>query len=263
MLYFHRKCAAAFPFHAEKGIPRIFTGNCLSLEHLTFAFCHGTENRNTTATRHVDESVQKKARQTGDEETENLSTQAQAKFDKFKILHTMIKIALLSYTPQRYLGHASFEAQEDSRHIIDFKSGRKFATKWASRLFCKALSLMDLKDTVIVCIPASCQRTYTRRFRKFSETLCAKTGAINGFDHIKVIGKREKCHICGEHVAEDNVWIDADFFKGKRILIIDDICTTGRTSDEFREKMEQAGAHVRMAMFLAKTTQFKKKQYFN
>jgi hypothetical protein len=38
MLYFHRKCAAAFPFHAEKGIPRIFTGNCLSLEHLTFAF---------------------------------------------------------------------------------------------------------------------------------------------------------------------------------------------------------------------------------
>ena len=36
--YFHRKSAAAFRFHAENGIPRIFTGNCPSLEHLMFAF---------------------------------------------------------------------------------------------------------------------------------------------------------------------------------------------------------------------------------
>ena len=155
----------------------------------------------------------------------------------------IFKYALMSYLPQKYLRHASFEAQEADRLIIDFKSGRKYATERVSRLFAKTLSLMDLKDTIIVCIPASCQRTYTRRFRKFSENVCAKTGAINGFDHIKVIGKREKVHISGEHAAEDNVWIDTDF-----------------TSDDFREKMEQAGAHVRMAMFLAKTKQFKKKQ---
>lgn len=172
----------------------------------------------------------------------------------------IFKYALMSYLPQKYLRHASFEAQEADRLIIDFKSGRKYATERVSKLFAKTLSLMDLKDTIIVCIPASCQQTYTRRFRKFSENVCAKTGAINGFDHIKVIGKRDKVHISGEHAAEDNVWIDTDFFQGKRILIIDDICTTGRTSDDFREKMELAGAHVRMAMFLAKTKQFKKKQ---
>ena len=142
----------------------------------------------------------------------------------------IFKYALMSYLPQKYLRHASFEAQEADRLIIDFKSGRKYATERVSRLFAKTLSLMDLKDTIIVCIPASCQHTYTRRFRKFSENVCAKTGAINGFDHIKVIGKREKVHISGEHAAEDNVWIDTDFFQGKRILIIDDICTTGRTS---------------------------------
>ncbi len=173
----------------------------------------------------------------------------------------IFKYALMEYLPQRYLGHASFEAQEADRHILDFKSGRRYAIEWASRLMGKALSLMDLKDTIIVCIPASCQQTYTRRFRKFSANVCAMTGAINGFDHIRVIGKREKVHISGDHAAEDNVWIDTDFFLGKRILIIDDICTTGRTSDAFREKMEQAGAHVRMAMFLAKTKHFKKRQY--
>ena len=172
----------------------------------------------------------------------------------------IFKYALMSYLPQKYLRHASFEAQEADRLIIDFKSGRKYATERVSRLFAKSLALMDLKDTIIVCIPASCQQTYTRRFRKFSENVCAMTGAINGFDHIKVIGKREKVHICGEHAAEDNVWIDTDFFQGKRILIIDDIYTTGKTSEAFCEKMEQAGAHVRMAMFLAKTKQFKKRQ---
>ena len=121
----------------------------------------------------------------------------------------IFKYALMSYLPQKYLRHASFEAQEADRLIIDFKSGRKYATERVSRLFAKTLSLMDLKDTIIVCIPASCQQTYTRRFRKFSENVCAKTGAINGFDHIKVIGKRDKVHISGEHAAEDNVWIDS------------------------------------------------------
>ena len=80
----------------------------------------------------------------------------------------IFKYALMSYLPQKYLRHASFEAQEADRLIIDFKSGRKYATERVSRLFAKSLALMDLKDTIIVCIPASCQQTYTRRFRKFS-----------------------------------------------------------------------------------------------
>ncbi len=166
----------------------------------------------------------------------------------------------MDYLPQRYLKHASFEALEADRHILDFKSGRRYATEWASRLIGKALSLMDLTDTVIVCIPASCQQTYTRRFRRFSDNVCRMCNALNGFEHIKVIGKREKVHICGEHAAEDNVWIDSEYFQGKKVLIIDDICTTGRTSDVFRERMEQAGANVRMCIFLAKTKQYRKRQ---
>ena len=177
----------------------------------------------------------------------------------------MFKFALLDYVPQRYLKHASFDVLENDRHILDFKSGRKYATEWASRLVGRAISAMDLTDTIIVCIPASCQQTYTKRFRRFCKSVCAMTGAVNGFEHIKVIGKRGKVHICGEHAAEDNVWIDEDFFKGKKILLIDDICTTGKTSDQFRERMEQAGAKVRMCMFFAKTKQFKKRhtEYIN
>lgn len=74
----------------------------------------------------------------------------------------MFKYALLDYVPQRYLRRASFDTLENDRFILDFKSGRRYATDKASRLIGKALSLMDLKDTVIVCIPASCQQTYTQ-----------------------------------------------------------------------------------------------------
>ena len=66
----------------------------------------------------------------------------------------MFKYALLDYVPQRYLRRASFGTLENDRFILDFKSGRRYATDKASRLIGKALSLMDLKDTVIVCIPA-------------------------------------------------------------------------------------------------------------
>ena len=138
----------------------------------------------------------------------------------------MFKYALLDYVPQRYLRRASFDTLENDRFILDFKSGRRYATDKASRLIGKALSLMDLKDTVIVCIPASCQQTYTRRFRNFSAKLSALCGAIDGFEHVHVIGN--------------------------------DICTSGRTSDAFKERMESAGAHVRMAMFLAKTKNYRR-----
>ena len=71
----------------------------------------------------------------------------------------MFKYALLDYVPQRYLRRASFDTLENDRFILDFKSGRRYATDKASRLIGKALSLMNLKDTVIVCIPAYKNKT--------------------------------------------------------------------------------------------------------
>ena len=71
----------------------------------------------------------------------------------------MIKYALYDYLPQRYLKRASFEQIDLDRRILDFKNGRGYATRWAAKEMAKALSLMDLTNTAIVCIPASCKRT--------------------------------------------------------------------------------------------------------
>ena len=139
----------------------------------------------------------------------------------------MFKYAIMQYTPQRYMRHADFETQDTMRHLLDFKAGRKYATKWAAQIVGKTLSAMDLTNTVIVCIPASCEQTNKRRYKRFSASVCEKCKAINGFEHIQVIGKR--------------------------VLLIDDICTTCATANAFIEQMQKAGADVRMTLFLAKT----------
>ena len=173
----------------------------------------------------------------------------------------MIRYALYNYLPQRYLKRASFEQIDLDRRILDFKNGRKYATRWAAREMARCLSLMDLHNTVVVCIPASCSRTNNIRYKYFSEELSQRLGAVNGFGHIIVSGHRQKVHISHLHQLADGATeyyhIDEDFFRGKQVLVVDDITTTGKTADAFIERMESIGARVRMAMFLAKTKNYK------
>ena len=168
----------------------------------------------------------------------------------------MFKYAIMQYTPQRYMRRADFETQDTMRHLRDFKAGRRYATKWAADLVAKTLASMDLTNTIIVCIPASCEQTNKRRYKRFSASVCAKCNAINGFEHIQVIGKREKVHISKKHGQKSNVQIDTDYFNGKRVLLIDDICTTCATANAFIEQMRAAGADVWMTLFLAKTKNY-------
>ena len=174
----------------------------------------------------------------------------------------MLRYALYDYIPQRYLRRATFEQTDLDRRILDFKSGRGYAIRWAAREMARSLALMDLHDTIAVCIPASCKRTNDIRYKHFSEELSERLGAVNGFGHIIVSGHRQKAHISHVHELADGAnecyHIDEDFFRGKSVLVVDDITTTGRTANAFIERMESAGAHVRMVMFLVKTRNFKR-----
>ena len=172
----------------------------------------------------------------------------------------MMKFALYSYLPQRYQKHATFEQLDICRMIIGFKDGRNVYSCWAARQFAAALSAVDMSDITIVCIPASTRYAHVRRWKRFSQQLCRLTGALNGFNHVTVFGSRKRAHVTGEYELASNIkhciHIDADFFRGRKVLVVDDIITTGQSSAAFIGAMEAAGATVVMSMFLAKTRRY-------
>ena len=84
----------------------------------------------------------------------------------------------------------------------------------------------------------------------------------DGFDRIQVSGSRKRAHVTGDYELATNikhyVHIDNDYFRGKRVLVIDDIYTTGQSSATFISAMQAAGADVLMALFLGRTKLFRK-----
>ena len=172
----------------------------------------------------------------------------------------MFKYALYDYVPQRFLGRVPLEQKILNMMILGFKDGRNVYSRIFARQMARALSEIDMSNVVVVCVPASTRYSHVRRWKQFSAMLCRLTGAIDGFDRVQVSGSRRRAHITGECELATNikhyVHIDADFFRGKKVLVIDDVYTTGQSSTAFIGAMQAAGASVVMAMFLAKTRLF-------
>lgn len=169
----------------------------------------------------------------------------------------MMKFALYSYIPRRFQRRATFEERDICRMILGFKDGRNVYSRWAAWQLARALSGMALTDVTVACVPASTTCAHVRRWKRFSRLLCRLTGAQDGFDHVQVRGSRRRAHVTGEYELATNikhyVHIDADYFRGRRVLVIDDIYTTGQSSRAFIAAVESAGATVVVAAFLAKT----------
>ena len=174
----------------------------------------------------------------------------------------MIKYALMDYVPQKYLRKAKFETLMDDSFIWNFKDGKAWAVKKAAKMVTEALSTYKMENVVFMCVPAACQRTYVRRCQKFSEMVCERSGATDGFPFINVIGRRTKLHNSRQHVVAEEieqVYINENAVKGKVIILFDDVITTGNTCDTFKERLESLGATVKLAVFLGKTKNYRKR----
>jgi predicted amidophosphoribosyltransferase len=120
-----------------------------------------------------------------------------------------------------------------------------------------SISFKDGSNVTFCCIPASSAYATARRYKKFSAMVCELCGADNAFDHVHVYGKKAKKHNSREHIVSDfadyDVHIDEDYFKGKKVVIFDDLVTTSETAERFKERIEIAGGKVIGAFFLAHT----------
>lgn len=174
-----------------------------------------------------------------------------------------------SYLFYYYPTTCDFEATEEewsNRWIIwDFKNTPgKTSTADHQEALDKAIPMLKdkllttfeaegLKYLTLVCIPASSQAKTKARYEEFSDRICGETGMINAYSHISVVTEREERHLGGSGMNTNQLSFDEDFFKGKYVLLFDDVITRGDSMRTFKSKMEALGAIVVGGLSLGKT----------
>lgn len=111
-----------------------------------------------------------------------------------------------------------------------------------------------LKYLTLVCIPASSAAKTQARYKDFSNRLCSETGMSNAYDRMQVVSSSTEKKFGGSGISADNVSFDASFFRGKYVLLFDDVITRGDSMLRFKRRMEELGAIVVGGFSIGKTT---------
>lgn len=171
----------------------------------------------------------------------------------------MRKRILFYYIPSRYQ-MVSATDKKVRNLVLKFKDGNKKASRLVADLVCKELQSLfgsGTKNVMLACVPTSSYRKYVKRFALMSELVAAGLHQQNAFPYIEIFGLRDAKHLNKDHMVHDDscyqVRVDPHFFQGKKVVIFDDLITSGRSAEAFRKMMEDAGAEVVGSIFLAET----------
>ena len=172
----------------------------------------------------------------------------------------------LKYFPAR-IRNVGEDAKVDRKLIYAFKDARDDAYKLVAQMvdgYLKREYGEQVKDMVFLCVPASRQEVNKSRYKEFCKEVSRLSGIKNGYSHLILMEDRLAVHERrrGREKEISKVSImdfDKPFFKGKQVLIFDDIITTGGSYAIFAEEVEKHGAHVVGGLFLARTHYIYKK----
>lgn len=163
--------------------------------------------------------------------------------------------SFFDYLPTKY--EASKREWAIRKMIWDFKDGKR--SESVAELIAKKMREQfgsHCEDVTLVCIPASSSDKNALRYKAFTEEVSRLTGCTNAYQAITIEGGRLAVHesISGKVVQDVEVIIfDKLFFKGKKILLFDDILTQGTSYARFACALENLGAMVLGGYFLGKT----------
>lgn len=169
------------------------------------------------------------------------------------------KFSFGTYVPKAFRELATEEERNFSEWVINFKDGQKAQLKEGAQMVINKLREWygnKARELVVVPVPCSSMAQYRYRFAYFCVVVSSTLGQLNPMQHVTILGKRTAAHRNPAHTAqEDNyeVQLDAGFFKGKKVVVVDDIVSSGATADRFALQLEEAGAEVKGGIFFAKT----------
>lgn len=158
------------------------------------------------------------------------------------------------YYPSRYNAMLGDEQRAFCRSIYQFKEGEIHGIEFFKA--CMTALQADGKPCHIMFMPCSTDIKYFRRFKRLDWYIGKHRPELtSGLYDVDVFELRESLHEAkgGEsRILERNYRITGNI-KGKEIIIIDDVLTTGQSVADYKEEIERCGGKVVAAIFYGKT----------
>lgn len=126
--------------------------------------------------------------------------------------------------------------------ILQFKNG--IDQSWVQNIIINTMFQWRkaYPNLCLVCLPASTSYNNERRWKCFSENVSKALGIANGFPYIRFVKDGTAKHLSETHTkTAPELEIDSNFFANKRILLVDDIITTGSSANSFASNFTGIG----------------------
>lgn len=158
------------------------------------------------------------------------------------------------YYPSRYDALLGDEQRAFCHSLYQFKEGEIHGIEFFKA--CMTALQADGKPYHIMFMPCSDEFKYARRFKRLDWYIGKHRPELtSGLYDVDVFEERESLHKAkgGENrILKRNYRIVGDI-KGKEIIIIDDVMTTGQSVADYKEEIERCGGKVMAAIFYGKT----------
>lgn len=158
------------------------------------------------------------------------------------------------YYPSRYNALLGDEQRAFCRSLYQFKEGEVHGIEFFKA--CMTALQADGKPYHIMFMPCSDEFKYARRFKRLDWYIGKHRPELtSGLYDVDVFEPRESLHEAKggkNRILERNYRIVREI-KGKEIIIIDDVMTTGQSVADYKEEIERCGGKVVAAIFYGKT----------
>lgn len=158
-----------------------------------------------------------------------------------------------NYYPSRYKRLFDEEQRGFCRTLYAFKEGENHGIDFFKA--CMAALPVDTTSCHIMFMPCSNWIKYGQRFKRLDWYITTHRKELtSGLYDVDVHSERESLHECkgSERILERNYNITGGI-KGKRIIIVDDVFTSGQSLTDYKEEIERCGGEVVAAIFYGKT----------
>lgn len=157
------------------------------------------------------------------------------------------------YYPSRYKRLLDEEQRGFCRTLYAFKEGENHGIDFFKA--CMAALPVDTASCHVMFMPCSNWIKYGQRFKRLDWYITTHRKELtSGLYDVDVHSERESLHECkgNERILERNYSITGDI-RGKRIIIVDDVFTSGQSLTDYKEEIERCGGEVVAAIFYGKT----------